>query len=61
MVNKICPYVQNCSRLIETYTYTEEGQVKTFQQDTFKGNALCVREQCAVWDEEKQVCNFNRK
>ena len=53
-MNKVCPYVQNHQILIEKYTYTEEGQVKTVQQDTFKGNALCVRGKCAVWDEEKK-------
>lgn len=61
MINKICPYVQNQQRIVERYTYNGEGQVKNFQQDTFKGNALCVREQCAVWDAEKKMCNFNGK
>lgn len=57
MINKICPYVQNQQKIVEKYTYNGEGQVETFTQDTFKGNAICVRELCVAWDEGR--CRYN--
>ena len=58
MTSKICPYNQNQQSLEEQYTYTEEGLVKTFKQKMIKGNAICIREDCAVWDTEKNRCNY---
>lgn len=56
-MDKICPYVQNQSTIKEEYTYTEEGQTKTFRQDVLKGNAICIEEGCTVWKDGK--CNYN--
>lgn len=55
-MEKICPYVQNQQKIKEKYTYTEDGQVETFEQQTFKGNAKCIEEKCAVWRDGK--CNY---
>lgn len=56
-MQKICPYVQNQTRIKEKYEYTEEGLTKTFRQDVIKGNAMCIQEKCAVWKDGK--CNYN--
>lgn len=57
-MEKICPYVQNQSKITEEYEYTEEGLTKKFTQDVIKGNALCIEEKCAVWQDGK--CHYNK-
>ena len=60
MKDKICPYVQNQQELEEKYEYTEEGQVLKFNQKTIKGNAICIRDGCAVWNEKENRCEYYR-
>ena len=60
MKSKICPYVQNQQSLEEKYEYTEEGQVLKFNQKINKGNAECIRDGCAVWNEAENKCEYYR-